>query len=612
MEAMHRKVKGLLSLILTFAMVTVTTAPASAEELSKEGQSAEVQPIVEMVETEPEPVQEQNAAEEAPVQEPVMADQAAAEAQTAPAEEEQPDAAGNEAAEVQTAPAEEEQPDAAGNEATAPAEIEAETTSAEEQPVSAENDAAAPAEIESETISAEEQSVAETAPVEQTADGVNPVSVSDLDYLYNSLTQDQKQFRVYAGTDMSAEMVFMDNGVVPDSENLPAQGGSIIKTLLESRQGDLKFYRLSTWRIYQVDSNGAPVSVTAEGSIERIATEENFKQSAYLANNGIGTNPTVLCQKPILEPVWSCLDYQIPIYDKDGNDTGTVITINAENYGDGLQAAFPNIEADAWKLIYNGTEYRLNTAGEIWTNEINGIRAVGRDFNASQAKLQAVVLQEGTAEFMQPDWFEGQPKPAPVVSSATNGVENITYYYKEAGADDSTYTMVEPGRIGAYTAKAVFAATELYKEVVKTADFEILPNVIVDETAPVIGGVANGQTYYGEQAVTVTDEKLSTVSVNGEAVQVTDNRADITLKPAEDVYKIIAVDEAGNRTEYTIEVLETWVRDGITTDGKKNLRRERLYKLGSGQWTVDGDGTVYSGGGTFYVKNSGEYNFKRK
>lgn len=34
MEAMHRKVKGLLSLVLTFAMVTASVAPVSADELS--------------------------------------------------------------------------------------------------------------------------------------------------------------------------------------------------------------------------------------------------------------------------------------------------------------------------------------------------------------------------------------------------------------------------------------------------------------------------------------------------------------------------------------------------------------------------------------------------
>lgn len=754
---MHRKVKGLLSLILTFAMITVTAAPASAEELSGEQQPAEEQPIVEVVESQMEPAQEQDATE----------------VETVSAEE-QPTLEQSTLEIVETEP-EVVEPDVT--------EVDSVSTSTPDQE-----------QLIEETVEAE----AETTFVEPDVVEVESVLTSDAqwNYLYSNLAEAEKQFRVYAGMDIStdtSELKFMDTNIVPDSENLDAQGGRIVKTLLELREGDSKFYRLSMWRVWKVDSNGLPEKVVTEAAyLSKAATMNNFDQSVYLLNNGTGTNPEVSCHKPILEPVWSCLDYVIPVYDADGNDTGATITINAENYN---SASFPNLETASWKLVYAGTECELNSASEIWTNPTNGIRTIGRVFDESQARIQAVssqtvlqegiaefsqpdwyegqtmaapvvssatngienityyykvagaddstytttvpekagaytaiavfaatdvyqqvikaadfqilpvqvILQEGTAEFMQPDWYEGQPRPAAIVSSATNGIDNITYYYKEAGADDSTYTNIEPGRVGSYTAmavfaatdvyqqviktadfqilpiqvilqegtaefvqsgwyegqpkpdavvssatngvenityyykeagaddstyttgvpekagkytaKAVFAATDVYQEVIRTSDFEILPNIPVEEEdkiAPVISGVSNGQTYYGDQTVTVTDENLHTVTVNGEAVEILNNRADIILKPSEDVYKIVASDKAGNKTELTVEVLETWVRDGIMTNGKKKLRRERLYKLGSGQWTIDGDSTVYSGGGTFYVKNSGEYNFKRK
>lgn len=803
---MHRKVKGLLSLVLTFAMVTASVAPVSADELSgKEQQPAEELPIVETAEIqiETEPAGEEPAAE----------------------------------------------------------------TALEEQSMT---------EVQSvaESLS-EEPAAEETESVEQTTQEAKPVldsySESDLDDLYNTLSEEQKKFNVYSGnqplseiitgTDILSKLVFEGGGVTPDASDLDSQSGALIKAILAKREGDLNFYRLARWNVWKVSSDGIPESIIASrASLGRLATVSNFKQAAYLAKGGIGTAPVTLFMKPILEPVWSCLDFAIPVYDSNGNDTGTTITVNAENYNDSSQVFFPELEADSWKLVYNGTEYSLNAASEIWTNETNGIRTIGRDFDVSQARIQADVLsvpeedkyeisgeqgnegwykgavtiqakagyqvrlseaevwsdavsvtesgdvtlflkksdgaelpaetlhflidqtnpviagvmngetyygdgvavvvtdehlhtvtvnggavgvfdnradimlrpseepyiisagdmagnriecivwvkkaeippalKEGTAEFMQPDWYEGQPKPDPVVSSETNGIEHITYYYKEAGADDSAYTMIQPGKAGAYTAKAVFAATEEYQEVIKTADFhilpiqpvlqegtaeftqsgwyedqpkpdpvvssetngtehityyykeqgaddstytttvpdkagkytakavfaatekylevirtsdfEILPSVpAVDDTAPVIDGVSNGQIYYGDQAVTVTDTNLRTVTVNDETVKLIDNHADITLKPSEDLYKIIAIDEAGNRTECTVEVLETWVRDGINDNGKKKLRRERLYKLGSGQWTVDGDSTVYSGG-AFYVKNGGEYDFTRK
>ena len=171
--------------------------------------------------------------------------------------------------------------------------------------------------------------------VEQQSGGAASVSSSDADNLYDSLTEEQKQFRVYAGTDISSDLTFMDDGIAPDSANLDAQGGSIIKTLLESRKGDLKFYKLSGWNVWKVDSNGKPESIwmaSKSALLSKAATEKNFKQSAYLENS---QNAAVICQKPILEPVWSCLDYTIPVYDINGNDTGATITIKAENYGDG-------------------------------------------------------------------------------------------------------------------------------------------------------------------------------------------------------------------------------------------------------------------------------------
>lgn len=813
---MHRKVKGLLSLVITVAMVATTITPASAEELSAVQQPAEEQPIVEVIEPEPVPAEEQNIAEAETVQQPVEPDMTAEEPVLTPV----------------------------GEDSVTPESVaEGELTAAD-------------------IVSVAEELMMESklTPAEQAAADIALTSLDEtmFDYLYGKLTEDQKKFRVFAGTDINSELKFLDQGVVPDSTT---SQNTAIGDLRKSREGDLQFYTLSGWKLWKVDSNGAPESSLIEtdlSTLNKIATEANFKQAVYIENNGTGTNPEVLCKQPILEAVWSCIPYPIPVYDAEGNSAGT-IDVNAENYS---TISFPNMEGVYWKLIYKDTEYRLNTASEIWTNDTNGIRKIGINFDEYEAKLQAYIdasvpegpqyvttgqegkngwytsdvmisakegyevrlsetdawasavsvtesgtvtlyvkavdgaelpaevlsfsidktapvisgvengqtyynnelqvvvtdehlqtvsknagdvgvndnmayitlnpsedpytilaedeagnqticivlvkqaeiqLQEGTAEFTQPDWQEGQPKPAPIVSSDTNGTDHITYYYKEQGADDSTYTMVEPGRVGAYTAKAVFAATELYqevvktadfnilpiqsvlqegtaefvqpgwhvgeempapvvasttngvdhityyykdqgaddnafttvpptqvgkytakavfaatelyKEVVKTSDFEILPEVPVeevDEIAPVISGIENGQIYYGDQTATVTDENLQTVTVNGESVALSGNRVDITLKPSEEAYKIVAEDTAGNKTEYTVEVWETWVRDGIKTDGKKMLRRARMYKLGSGQWTVDGDSTVYSGGGTFYVKNGGEYDFKKK
>lgn len=46
--------------------------------------------------------------------------------------------------------------------------------------------------------------------------------------------------------------------------------------------------------------------------------------------------------------------------------------------------------------------------------------------------------------------------------------------------------------------------------------------------------------------------------------------------------------------------------------GSFELKSETEYTLGAGSWTVTGDNTVYSGGQSFYVTESGNYGFQRR
>lgn len=640
---MHRKVKGLLSLVITVAMLTATVTPASAEELLAEQPPVEEQPIAEEI--------EQNEAEQEPVEQTTVV-----------TTQEQPPVEPNGTQEEPVlTPVEEAE--------TVIAELETEVQPpVEEQPIVEE--------IEPE-IMLTPQNVAE------------PVLASDTieEYLYDNLTADQRQFRVYAGTDISSDLQLLDIGVTPDADDLSTLTGTILAKLLAGREGDFNFYRLSGWKLWAIGDNGAIKAVEATSNsplLGTIATKANFLQTANMVNNGTGTSPVIVCQQPILEPVWSCVPYAIPLYGADGNSMDTAITVNAENYN---TISLPEIEGVYWKLIYNDTVYSLNTASELWTNATNGIKTVGRDFDVSKAKLQACidsVIQEPpyniAGQVGKNGWYisdvvisakEGYEvrlseteawasavsvtesgavtlyvktvddvelpavalnfpidKTAPVISGVENGQ---TYYSNEIQVvvTDEHLQMVtkNTGAVGVYDNKAyitlnpceepytIFAEDEAGNQVFCTVlvkQAETPPPVQIDKTAPVISGVENGQTYYGDQKVAVTDENLSSVTVNGSAVAISDNRADITLVPSDENYNIVAEDTAGNRTQYTVEVLETWVRDGIMTNGKKNLKHARMYKLGSGQWTVDGDSTVYSGGGTFYVKNGGEYDFKKK
>lgn len=51
---------------------------------------------------------------------------------------------------------------------------------------------------------------------------------------------------------------------------------------------------------------------------------------------------------------------------------------------------------------------------------------------------------------------------------------------------------------------------------------------------------------------------------------------------------------------------------GVVSNVSGNLTQGEKYELGAGSWTVTGDNTVYSGGQSFYVTESGNYGFQRR
>lgn len=84
----------------------------------------------------------------------------------------------------------------------------------------------------------------------------------------------------------------------------------------------------------------------------------------------------------------------------------------------------------------------------------------------------AILRKEGSGTVTVDDIYYGEPI-VPVATSATNGIDNVTYEYKVKGAADTTYTKTAPTKVGTYTVRATFAQTDEYNVVIATDDFEI-------------------------------------------------------------------------------------------------------------------------------------------
>lgn len=111
------------------------------------------------------------------------------------------------------------------------------------------------------------------------------------------------------------------------------------------------------------------------------------------------------------------------------------------------------------------------------------------------------ILPEGTGSITVSNTNYGETV-RPVCVSETNGTENVSVTYKMKGADDATYTETVPVKPGDYTARAVFAKTNAYKQVTATCDFSIA--YLSAPTNPYTISGTQGKNNYYTTNVTIT------------------------------------------------------------------------------------------------------------
>lgn len=111
-----------------------------------------------------------------------------------------------------------------------------------------------------------------------------------------------------------------------------------------------------------------------------------------------------------------------------------------------------------------------------------------------------------------------------------------------------------------------------------------VPMALFSIWSPAINGIKNGATYYVTQSVTVTDENLDSVTING---------SEMTGEPfslAGDTganYTIIATDKAGSTTEYNvtmkpienlIESIADLTTGNVTSDDQETVKSVKKIK----------------------------------
>ncbi len=99
--------------------------------------------------------------------------------------------------------------------------------------------------------------------------------------------------------------------------------------------------------------------------------------------------------------------------------------------------------------------------------------------------------------------------------------------------------------------------------------------VVLDNILPVISGATDGKTYCAEVVVTVTDDNLDTVTLDGKTITLTDGK--FTVTPTDKTQTITVTDKARNEKSVSITVnsTHTWDEGVITlppTTSQKGIR----------------------------------------
>ena len=145
------------------------------------------------------------------------------------------------------------------------------------------------------------------------------------------------------------------------------------------------------------------------------------------------------------------------------------------------------------------------------------------------------------------------------ITASDNSGEDVTIEYLLSDKE-LTVDQLNSATFNAYNDKFSINPDNKYVIYAKLTDHEgnvtfiSSEGVVLDATAPVISGVENGKTYCEAQTVTVTEDYIDSVTVNGTEVPLDENNQ-FTLNPAEGTQTIVVTDKAGNvSAEITVTV----------------------------------------------------------
>lgn len=247
-----------------------------------------------------------------------------------------------------------------------------------------------------------------------------------------------------------------------------------------------------------------------------------------------------------------------------GEGTASV-TIKNWSFGEKPNAPVPTSNTNGVQNV--AYQYKLKDVDDSTYTEVvpseSGHYVLKSTFPALDYYNEVIVYTDFTIEKLAGNgsvkidgWAYGEEANAPIPTSDTNGIENVTYQYKLKDADDSTYSEVVPTEPGDYTVKAIFAETNNYQSTTAVTNFTI--------------SKISGSGFVGILSWTYGDKEGSPV-----AISYTNGTSDVTYqyKVANAADSTYATKKPTNVGSYTVKAIfpETKIYTATTATTDFNI-----------------------------------------
>lgn len=223
---------------------------------------------------------------------------------------------------------------------------------------------------------------------------------------------------------------------------------------------------------------------------------------------------------------------------------------------------------------YSETEDFAVRVNGLEIEEVNGVYTISNITN------QKTVTVEGVADITAPEaeiqlstnsfnsflntitfdlFFKETQKATVTATDSGSGVKSIYYLVSDkALTADEVKTAEWEACDGSININPDTKAVIYVKSVDNAGNISYISSdgLVLDSTVPVIIGIEDGKTYYGELTVTAQDEYLDKVLLDGESVKL--ENGSFTIQPDNSEHTVEVTDKAGNIVSYTVSVFETF------------------------------------------------------